>query len=215
MASCAVVHYQSKVQYFDKERNYKFTISSDFQKCKNVGIKLFDNNNVIYESWEKGGGNQVVFFLSDRILKEGDNTLKIYCDEKEAPKSLVIKNSKYPYMNFIYQSGEEGIIKPEYVDLFKDAGFYSEFRSYVLKSEENYNKVKELFQFIPSYLKVQLYLDLLSKYSNPLILNTIASDLNSILHEEKATELITAIFSKNNQDVDISLAHIIISKPVG
>lgn len=215
ITSCAVPAYQSKIKYFDKERNFKVTITSDFEKCRKVGIRMLDGEKTIFETWEKGGGKELEFYISDRVLKEGDNFLKLFCDDKPYPQTVQIKNSKYPYMNLINVGFEESVIvKPEYEPLFSDTGFYVELSNYMRLSKENYSKTKDLINFFPTHLRVQLLIDIAEKYNDTIILRNVASLARQLLHEEKSNDLLMLLYKKNNPDVDYDVTNILLSRPV-
>jgi len=215
ITSCAAPTYQSTVKYIDKDRNYKVIVTSDFERCKKVGIKVVDGEKTLFETWEKGGGKNVEFFVSDRVLKEGENVLKLFCDDKPNPKTIQIKNSRYPYMNLIYVGIEEGgIIRPEYNELFNDLGFYSELRNFLLSGKENYEKTKELVNLFPTHLRTQLLIDIVTKYNDPITIRGAASEARALLHEEKSDDLLMLLYKKNNPDVDSDVTYLLLSRPV-
>lgn len=215
MCSCALPTYQTKTHYYDKERDFKVTISSDFEKCKNVGIKAMENEKVLFEMWERGGGKEITFFINDKKLKLGENTFKIYCDDKEYRQTFTIKNSRFPLMNAIYTDNENMYkIALNSTELFKDNEFYNEFKYHLLLDKNRYYKTKDMIDLLPSYFKVQLFFEISDKFSDELILRGLTSQIQSLLFEEKTEELITKLFKIGNKDIDSDLTYIILSKPV-
>lgn len=213
--SCALPPYQAKLSYYDQEGNFKFLFYSDFDKCNRVGIKAFDNANIFFESWERGGGKDVNFFVSDKILKEGDNVIKIYCDDKEYPQSVLVKNSKYKLINAIYAENDnvyEIALKDQ--NVFQEEDFYNEFKNYLLASKQNYDKAKDLINFMPSYFKVRIYKEIVEKYDDKIVLKSIVAELRNLLFEEKSEDIILALFNKNISEFDADAANVILSKPV-
>ncbi len=215
LCACAVPTYQSKVDYFEKEKDYKITILSDFDKCRKVGLKIFDNDKLSFETWEKGGGAEKVFLLNDKILKEGDNLLKIYCDEKEYPRSLNIKNSRFLLMNILNHDNENFYsVASQSKELFSNETFFQEFKSLLLSDKEKYYKYKDLTANLPVYFKVQLFDEITDRYRDEITLRSVATQLGELLSEEKTENLIIKLYGYNNLDVDKDLTYVILSKPV-
>lgn len=213
--SCAVPTYQSKINYNEIEKDFKVTVVSDFERCKKIGVKAMDNEKVIFEQWERGGGKEITFFIKDNVLKEGENLLKFYCDEKEYPQVLKIKNSRFPLMNAVYTDSENSYrIALNSRELFKDNKFFEEFRSYLLYDKKNYDKAKEMINLLPSYYKVQLLSEIADRFTDEIILRGMTPQIQALLFEEGTEDLILKLYNKGNKDIDNDLTYIILSKPV-
>lgn len=213
--SCALPPYQAKIAYYNQENNFKFLFYSDFDKCSRVGIKAFSDSNMFFESWERGGGKDVSFFVSDKIMREGDNVFKIYCDDKEYQQPVVVKNSKYKIMNAIYAKSDNVYeIASKNQNVFKEEAFYNEFKNYLLASKQNYDQAKDLINFMPSYFKARIYKEIVERYNDNIVLKNVVAELRNLLFEEKSEDIILALFSKNIAEFDADAASVIFSKPV-
>lgn len=212
--ACAAPSYRSNVSYYDSSKEFKVTISANFQKCNEVGIKAVEKDKSFYELWERGGSEEITFFIKDTVLKEGENLFDIYCDKRKIG-AFTIQNSKFPMMN-VLNTKKENIwpIAENYKDVFGNPTFFKEFKDFMLVDKKNYDYAKDLISLLPINFKVELYSQLVERYKDDITLRSIAGDLKSALSEEKSEELILKLLNLGNRDVDSDLTYVILSKPV-
>ncbi len=216
LTSCAVKTNITRYEivYDDQLKDYVTYIYGSFKDCKKIRAELVKDGVKSYETELLGGVEDIAISLPLSKFSSGMNSLRLYCDEKRDGFEIPVWHFKSSILRFPYTDAfNDNLITPEIEEFMETELFLNELKTFISASETNFKKMYRIYPFINSKDRIPLLSETAKRYNSNEVNNIILENLSELLFDNDAFILFDLMFEKKDNNLDLELFNILMTRP--